>query len=292
METLFDISGISRQAFYEQYSVNRRKLEIGSQEELLAQARQIRSDLLPGEGARKLRGYMLGDEQYAAMLKGWGKHRFEKLCLTNGLRLVARRNFLTTTRPGKMRFPNLVEGLTITDINQVWVSDISYVFHGKTFLGYTTTIEDLYSRFLLALIVSRTMRTVDTVIPAVKEAFRYRDLQSYTNLILHSDRGSQYGAANLLSILGKKKIRSSMGISALENAYAERINGTIKNSYLYRWNVNSFGQLKISAQKMQHSYNFHRPHNSLNGMSPFAFEKMVATLQPEQRPSMTVKVIE
>lgn len=292
METLFDISGISRQAFHEQLGLVRQNLGTDSKELLLEQVRRIRSDLLPGEGARKLRTYMLGNEQYAAMLKGWGKHRFEKLCMTNGLRIVARRNFLTTTRPGKVRFDNLVEGLTINDINQVWVSDISYVFFGKVFIGYTTTIEDIYSRFLLALVVSRTMRTVDTVIPAVNKALKYRALRSYSNLILHSDRGSQYGASNLLKILDKRNIRSSMATNALENAYAERINSTIKNSYLYRWNVNSFPQLQVYAKKMQDSYNFHRPHDNLNGMNPFAFEQMVATLQPEQKPTLTVKIIE
>jgi putative transposase len=292
METLFDISGLSRQAFHEQLSITRQNLGTDSKELLLEQVRRIRSDLLPGEGARKLRSYMLGNEQYAAMVKGWGKHRFEKLCMTNGLRLVARRNFLTTTRPGKVRFDNLVEGLTINDINQVWVSDISYVFYGKIFIGYTTTIEDIYSRFLLALVVSRTMRTVDTVIPAVNTALKYRALRSYSNLILHSDRGSQYGASKLLEILDKRNIRSSMATNALENAYAERINSTIKNSYLYRWNVNSFPQLEVFAKKMQDSYNFHRPHDHLNGMNPFAFEQMVATLQPEQKPTLTVKIIE
>lgn len=291
MNTLFEIGGISKQAYYKQRFSNENSIVMDSKELLLEQVRQIRGNLLPGEGARKIRRYMIDNEQYAGMLNGWGKHRFEKLCMTNGLRLVARRNFLTTTRPGKIHFENLIEGMTFNDVNQVWVSDISYVFHGRSFLGYTTTIEDLYSRFLLALVVSRTMRAVDTVLPAVSNALKLRSLPTYTNLILHSDRGSQYSATKFVEVLRNKKIKSSMGINALQNAYAERINGTIKNSYLSRWNVNSFCQLQVYAKKMQESYNYHRPHNSLDGMTPFAFEQMVVSLQPEQRPPLTIKII-
>lgn len=292
METLFDIAGISRQAFYQGLLPSAHALSVTPASALVERIQYIRQKHLPGQGARKIRQFMLERLEHAPLLQGWGKHRFEALCMTNGLRILPRRNFLKTTQPGHVIFPNLIQGMQINNINQVWVSDISYVFYRKTLLGYLTTVQDIYSRLLLALIVSRTMRAVDTVIPALHLALQFRQMDQLPGLIFHSDQGAQYGAKKFLDLLRSCHIQSSMAANALENSYAERLNGTLKNGFLYRWPVNSFGQLEVFARKTQRSYNFLKPHDSLQGMAPWAFEQFVATLQPDQRTCLTVKLIE
>lgn len=291
MQALFMQSGVSRQAFHKALYPSEYALNITPAEQVLQVVRLIRKDDLPGTGARYLFRYMQENVKYASVLTGWGKHRFEQLCLGDGLRLVKPKNFIRTTKPGNVRFPNLIEGLTINNIDQVWASDISYVFYKREFLGYTTTVLDIYSRYLLALIFSTTMRAVDTVIPALQMAMQVRGKNKFPGLIFHSDRGSQYGADKFLEIVNGAEMSSSMAKNALENAFAERINDTIKNAYFLNWGVNSRSQLTLAVPKLLHSYNSIRPHQHLDHKTPLAFEQYIATLQDHLRPPLKIKLI-
>ena len=64
-----------------------------------------------------------------------------------------------------------------------------------------------------------------------------------------------------------------MSLSAQDNAYAERINRTIKEEYLDHWKPENFEQLKRCTNKAVSNYNNKRPHNNIEKMSPTVFEK-------------------
>jgi len=67
-----------------------------------------------------------------------------------------------------------------------------------------------------------------------------------------------------------------MGLRGQENAYAERVNGIIKNEYLNHWEIHSFDMLREKVEKAVNHYNHKRPHRSLPGRStPIAFEKQL-----------------
>jgi putative transposase len=289
MEHLYDISQVSRQSFHEWRQPSARQLSPSAV--VLAAARQVRQEELPGVGARKLYRYLGQHQAHQSVLQGWGKHRFEQLCLHNGLRLVPIRPKIKTTQRGDYVFPNLVSGLEISATDRIWVSDMAYVFCGTSLLGYTTTVEDAYSRFLLALVVSQTLQADDTIVPAIQQAIQYRNLTSSNNLVFHSDAGKQYIQKRFLKILHHYNIRSSMAENALENAYSERINGTIKNEYIYRMGIRTLEHLQQAKDFIWHSYNFVRPHQSLGFKTPFEFEQQHATLQPCQRTVLKIKEI-
>lgn len=63
-------------------------------------------------------------------------------------------------------------------------------------------------------------------------------------LIHHSDRGSQYICKEYNELLKVNKSKISMALCGQDNAYAERINRTIKEEYLHYWNPKTFEQLK------------------------------------------------
>jgi transposase InsO family protein len=289
MEHLYRVSQVSRQSFHAWLRPSARRAAPVAV--VLAAARQVRQEELPGVGARKLYRHLAQHEVHQQALQGWGKHRFEQLCLQNGLRLVPIRPKIKTTQRGDHVFPNLVSGLEINGIDRVWVSDMAYVFCGTGLVGYTTTVEDLYSRFLLALVVSQTLQAEQTIVPAIQQAIQYRNLTSPSNLIFHSDAGKQYIQKRFLEILRAHEIRSSMAENALENAYGERINGTIKNEYLYRMGIHTLQHLQQARDFIWHSYNFIRPHQSLGFKTPFQFEQHHATLQPCQRTVLKIKEI-
>jgi len=96
---------------------------------------------------------------------------------------------------------------------------------------------------------------------ALKQSFEVRKSDCLKKLVHHSDRGSQYVSKNYTNLLIEKNIPISMGYTALENAFAERINGTIKNEFLRKWEIKNFKELKRKLKYAVHYYNQGSIHN-------------------------------
>ncbi len=79
-----------------------------------------------------------------------------------------------------------------------------------------------------------------------------------------------------------------MCTSAQDNAYAERINRTIKEEYINHWKPKNFGQLKAMIRKAVENYNNKRPHKHLGYKSPVAFEKELSVLGTQNRKTITI----
>lgn len=96
---------------------------------------------------------------------------------------------------------------------------------------YLTFIMDLFSRRIVGFAVSDNLRTESTTLVALEVALAGRETLS-PGLIFHSDGGGQYYCKEFLKLTRLHDIRNSMCESVYENPNAERVNGTIKNSYL------------------------------------------------------------
>ncbi len=72
----------------------------------------------------------------------------------------------------------------------------------------------------------------------------------------------------------KPTVSGSACDEVYENTHIERINGTIKNQYLERMATKSYEELKKRLSQVIDTYNNHRPHQSLNKMTPFAYEHL------------------
>jgi len=293
MKTLYEVAGISRQAFHKWMQPTEPQIARTPESAVLEMAGTVRKEFLPGSSARELYFYIREKHaEYNLMLSGWGKHAFEALCLNRGMRIEYRRFVPKTTVRGDFIFPNLIEGMEILDINQVWASDICYLFGANgTLLGYATSIIDLYSRKLLGLSFSQTMHAAVTSKDALKQAFRERKNHSLDNLIFHSDAGKQYIEKGFLASLKGKNIRSSMAESCYQNAFAESFNDILKNHLLHDLNLNSFSQLKKIESFIKNCYNNNRPHNSIKRLTPTEFEQHILTLQSYQRTTLNIKVL-
>ena len=197
-----------------------------------------------------------------------GRDKFLKAGKEYGLGVVVKRNpARTTDSNGVVRFPNLIKELEVDRSNQVWVSDITYYAIGKRFY-YITLIMDLRSRFIVGHHVSASLRTIDTTLPALVQALNQYWIEP--GLILHSDGGGQYYSDAFVSLTKANNILNSMTRDNGENNHAERLNGTIKNQYLSWYHPTSKAQLVESCAKAVDSYNYGRPHASLNRKTPAA----------------------
>jgi putative transposase len=281
MEALYDVVGVSRQAFFDnEIQCAKTKLIVC---EIIKQIKLIREDH-PQMGARKVYHYMQQKPEYQSYISHIGRDKLETVLLNNDLRIKKVRSYVKTTIRGAFVFSNLITEFVPTAINQVWVSDLTYfitVVNGQLKHFYITLIMDLFSREGIGFAASDNMVTENTALAALRRAFIYRnvkDKEIIANLIFHSDGGGQFSDKGFLKELAKHEIKSSMGKSAYENPNAERLNGIIKNEYLIPWGVNSITQLILMLPKAITLYNTQRPHFSLNYYSPFEYKSKYDSL--------------
>ena len=125
-------------------------------------------------------------------------------------------------------------------------------------------------------------------IHALKMAIR-ANRETIKGLIHHSDRGSQYSSKEYIKLLKENGIAPSMGLKGQENAYAEKLNDTIKNEFILYRQVTSELQLKKAVQQAVKYYNQTRIHNELPGrISPNNFAQKLLSLSHPQRPTVIV----
>ena len=269
MSALYKLVGISRQAH--QQACRRRDRDERQAIIILSVVQSVRQDH-PRMGMEKL--YDLLQPPY------FGRDRFIELLKMNGLELKKARSYHRTTYSvPHLAYDNLIHGLRVKKLNELWVSDITYFRTGDQFY-YLVFIMDVYSRRIIGYCASDSLAAQANV-KALRMALRLRRGELMEGLIHHSDRGAQYVYHKYVSLLERHNIQISMGNKAWENAHAERINGTIKNDYLYpKGPVKSLKSLQRKLKEQVELYNEQRPHQELpNRTNPVAFEQLAAQKQ-------------
>jgi putative transposase len=205
-----------------------------------------------------------------------GRDQFERFCMDSGYRIKKIKNFRVTTNSlGVTRFPNRIKDLEVTRVNQVFVSDITYFDIGtKTY--YLTFIMDLFNREIVGWSDSEDLRTENTTIPALNRLINQRGRVNLRGSIIHSDGGGQY-YCNDFKVLTKdlEMLNSMTEEKVYENAHAERLNGIIKNNYLYPYHPKDRKSLKQLLERAIIMYNTDKPHSSLGRMTPVEFRKTI-----------------
>ena len=267
MAQLFRIAGISKQAFHQ--GLDRELKRKDEQMQLLPIIQEIRRDH-PRLGCREM--YYMIRPSYM------GRDQFERFCYIHGFKVTVNKRFYRTTDSlGVTRFPNLfLETEKITQINQVWVSDITY-YQIRDQVYYITLIMDLFSRRIVGWNASDSLRTDETTLKALSMAIKNRCISLNSNLIFHSDGGGQYFSKEFRKLTDHYGIRNSMCESVYENPHAERINGTIKNAYLIPYGPRDFSELKTMLEKAILLYNTKKPHQSLDRCTPVDFERLISS---------------
>lgn len=275
MNQIYAIAGVSKQGHYQYKEQEERwNLLINN---LLIELELIRKNH-PGCGLEKI--------YWILQPKGIGRDRFIAVFQSLGYGVQKQKNYHRTTIPTHIRFPNLITGMRLDGPNQLWQTDITYVLVNNRFY-YLSFIIDVYTKQIKGYSVSDHMRA-EANIKALQMAFK-GSFACLEGLIHHSDRGGQYVDKGYQELLKQKGIHISMGLQAQDNAYAERINGTIKNEYLIYRTINNFKELKKYVRQAVNHYNDWRPHNHLkNRVSPNLFEKELVHLNDQDRPTVIV----
>lgn len=259
--------GITRQAFYQ----NKWNIIDTSVEEylILKEVLNIRK-LHHRMGTRKLyeklQTYMLEHN-----IKMGRDALFDFLSANNLLiRKRKRRIFTTQSSHWLRKYPNLIRDFIPSAPNQLWVSDITYWKINQKHV-YISFITDAYSHKIVGYHVAKTLESIETK-QALKMALSGLVVNPKTDLQLihHSDRGIQYCSSGYVKLLTDYGINISMTENGdpLENAIAERVNGIIKDEYLYDYKVNSLSEARTVLELAVGLYNNDRPHNSIGNLYP------------------------
>lgn len=235
---------------------------------ILQSVRELRRNH-PGVGCAKL--YFLLCQRFGRELMP-GRDAFYTILRSHGLMLKRRRTHRTTFSNHPLRkFSNIAKGFVPTSPNELWVSDITYI-QTKENVFYLSLVTDAYSRKILGWKLSDSLASCHTL-EALNMALESVDPQiNLSCLIHHSDRGTQYCSYAYVNRLQEKEIRISMTQSSdpLDNAIAERVNGILKQEWLYRMELKGKDQAVAELERIIRYYNQERPHLSLQRLTPEA----------------------
>lgn len=105
--------------------------------------------------------------------------------------------------------------------NRLWVADITYMRTTSGFC-YTAFVTDVFSRRIAGWAIRSTMRTEDLPLEALEHALITKKDQALSDLVDHSDRGSQYVSIGYSEKLAEMGVKASVGSTgdSYDNAMA------------------------------------------------------------------------
>lgn len=262
--------GVSKQAFYKQkeISITRKLTKESFALEYIHNIRKID----PGIGGMKLWYMYKRDFPDDNRL---GRDCFEDLIHRYGLKVrnKTRKPKTTYSNHGLRLYPNLIYSYIPMSINQLWVSDITYIqiwINDKTYtFAYLSIVMDAYSHEIIGWSVGPTLETQYPT-KALNMALKRIERNEINNLIHHSDRGIQYASSEYVNLLQRYNIKISMTENGdpKENAMAERVNSTIKNELLKGLRFYCIKEVEDALTIAINFYNKSRPHMSIDMMTP------------------------
>jgi putative transposase len=212
----------------------------------------------PFAGARMLRDLLRREGHFV------GRKHVGSLMRRMGIEALYRRPNTSRRHPAHRVYPYLLRNRLIDQPNQVWAMDITYVPMARGFV-YLAAVMDWASRRVLAHRVSITMQP-DFCIEALEEALAHHGRPE----IFNTDQGSQFTAAEFISVLEREKIAISMDGkgSWRDNVFVERLWRSIKYEEIYLHAYDSVAAAKAGIARYIEFYNAIRPHREHEGCTP------------------------
>lgn len=177
------------------------------------------------------------------------------------------------------RYPNLVAHLTVTQPDQVWVADITYVRLATEFV-YLAVLMDVFTRAIRGWQLGRSLDQ-ELTLTALQRALA----AGHVPQIHHSDQGVQYAATAYVATLEAHHVALSMAEvgAAWQNGFAERLMRTIKEEEVdlseYHDYPDAYRQI---GRFLDQVYMHKRIHSALGYLTPAEFESRWRAQQAAQ----------
>lgn len=193
----------------------------------------------------------------------------------------------TDSRHGFPRYPNLIEGADVGQLNQVWLADITYI-RIRTGFVYLSAVLDAFSRKVIGYAIS-TGLGASLTLEALSMAIAGR--RPGAGVIHHSDQGVQYASTEYVAELERHGFSISMSRrgNPYDNAMMESFFKTLKQEevYLCEYETTSDVMDRL-AYFIEKVYNRKRLHSALGYRPPNEFEELPIREQNNDRPRRTL----
>ena len=215
----------------------------------------------PFMGARMLRrmlvreGLKVGRRHVSTLMQRMG---IEALCPQPGT---------SKAHPGHKIYPYLLRRLAITQSNQVWALDTTYIPMARGFV-YLTAVVDVASRKVMAHKLAITLEACHA-----REVIEQAFMRYGTPDIVNTDQGSQFTAEEFTNVVLAKGCKLSMdGRGAWrDNVFVERFWRSVKYERVYLRAYDSVSAARSDIVQYIDGFNTKRPHSSLEDATPDEF---------------------
>ena len=213
---------------------------------------------MPWFGARGLRRVLRPE------FPGVGRRRIGTLMRHMGIAAVSPQPGTSRRHRGHPLFPYLLRHRVITQPNEVWAMDVTYIPMPRGFV-YLAAVMDWASRRVLSWRVSISLDSAFCVAALEEAIARYG-----RPAIVNTDQGVQFTSAAFTSVVLRQGIQLSMDGKGCwrDNIFIERLWRTLKYEEVYLHAYDSVSAATIGIGQYLTLYNTRRPHSSLTDRTP------------------------
>ena len=162
--------------------------------------------------------------------------------------------------------------------NELWETDLTYVFCGIDGWAYLFNVLDVVSREWIAYVFDTSPTKENAILSIEKALIKHPEAR---NVRLRTDRGPQYESKAFresMKVLGMKQEFIAVNTPE-QNGHVESFHKTLKREYIWTRDLQSLQEASETILEAYIDYNQQRIHSALKYMTPYEYLTSIKVTQ-------------